>query len=131
VVEALIADGWTITADPLTISFGGRNLFVDLAAERAALAAERDGRRIAVEVKSFLDSSSVHDLEQAVGQFTIYRMILAQSATESDRQVYLAVHRGVFEGIFSEPIGQFVVTQVAIPLLVFDVLPGRVIRWIE
>ena len=49
VVEALITDGWTITHDPLTISYGGKDLFVDLGAERAALAAEKEGRRIAVE----------------------------------------------------------------------------------
>jgi hypothetical protein len=42
VVRALKADGWTITHDPLTLSFGGRDLFVDLGAERAALAAESD-----------------------------------------------------------------------------------------
>lgn len=30
VVRALTADGWTITHDPLTLSFGGKDLFVDL-----------------------------------------------------------------------------------------------------
>jgi hypothetical protein len=50
VARALIADGWTITHDPLTLSFGGKDLFVDLGAERAALAAEKEGRRIAVEI---------------------------------------------------------------------------------
>jgi hypothetical protein len=50
VVNALIADGWAITADPLTLSLGTRNLFVDLGAEQRSLAAERQGRRIAIEV---------------------------------------------------------------------------------
>ena len=58
VVRALIADGWTITHDPLTLSFGGRDLFVDLGAERTALAAEKSGRKIAVEIQSFLGASS-------------------------------------------------------------------------
>jgi hypothetical protein len=30
VATALTADGWTITDDPLRLSFGGRDLFVDL-----------------------------------------------------------------------------------------------------
>jgi XisH protein len=51
VVAALIADGWTITDDPLTLSFGGKDLFVDLGAERPTLAAEKAGRNIAVEVQ--------------------------------------------------------------------------------
>ncbi|HVS37935.1 MAG TPA: element excision factor XisH family protein [Gemmataceae bacterium] len=67
VVEALTADGWTITHDPLRLSFGGKDLFVDLGAERATLGAEREGRRIAVEVQSFLNLSAVRDLQEAVG----------------------------------------------------------------
>lgn len=50
VVEALKADGWTITADPHGLVIGRRRLYVDLASERTALAADRAGERIAVEV---------------------------------------------------------------------------------
>jgi hypothetical protein len=35
VVAALIADGWTITADPLKVAVGNRKLYVDLAADRS------------------------------------------------------------------------------------------------
>jgi XisH protein len=53
VKNALIKDGWTITHDPLRIRLArGKNLFVDLGAERL-LAAERGTEKIAVEVKSF------------------------------------------------------------------------------
>jgi hypothetical protein len=38
--QALIKDGWIITHDPLTLSFGVHNLYVDLGAERV-LAARR------------------------------------------------------------------------------------------
>ncbi len=62
VVQALIADGWTITHDPLRLTFGGREVYVDLGAERPTLAAEEDGRKIAVEIQSFLNQSPVHDL---------------------------------------------------------------------
>src|SRR4051794_39775287 len=89
VVRALTADGWTITHDPLTLSFGGRDLFVDLGAERTAVAAERGGRQIAVEIQSFLGRSVVHDLHEAVGQYGVYRLVLSE--TEPDRVPYLAV----------------------------------------
>jgi hypothetical protein len=59
--SALIKDGWTITHDPYTLTFGQRNVFVDLGAERV-LAAERGREKIAVEVKSFLGASDIGDL---------------------------------------------------------------------
>ena len=71
VKNALIKDGWTITDDPLRLKYKAVNLSVDLAAERA-LAAERDGEKIAVEIKSFLNASTINDLKLAIGQFSLY-----------------------------------------------------------
>jgi predicted RecB family endonuclease len=56
VKRALQKDGWQITHDPLSISVGGVNMSIDLGAERL-IAAEREGEKIAVEVKSFLERS--------------------------------------------------------------------------
>ncbi len=81
--NALVRDGWTITHDPFRLSFGGRDVFVDLGAERV-LAAEKAGRRIAVEIKGFTGASRVADLEQALGQLVLYRAILAER--EPDRE---------------------------------------------
>jgi len=53
VVDALKADGWTITDDPLTLKVGDRVLRIDLGAEKLPIGAERNGERIAVEVQSF------------------------------------------------------------------------------
>ncbi len=55
---ALVKDGWTITHDPLVLPFGERSLRVDLGAQ-APVAAERDGRKIAVEIKSFVGRSEI------------------------------------------------------------------------
>ena len=61
VKHALIKDGWTITHDPLRIRVArGKNLFVDLGAERL-LAAEKGTEKIAVEIKSFTHSSDMKD----------------------------------------------------------------------
>lgn len=76
VVAALVADGWTITDDPHGLVIGRRRLFVDLAGDRAALAAEKDKERIAVEVQSFLSKSDIDDFHRAVGQFIVYRAVL-------------------------------------------------------
>ena len=72
VKNALVKDDWKITHDPLRIRLTrGKNLFVDLGAERL-LAAERGIEKIAVEVKSFTRPSDMKDLEEAVGQFVLY-----------------------------------------------------------
>ncbi|MGH7202596.1 MAG: element excision factor XisH family protein [Planctomycetaceae bacterium] len=111
------------------MSFGGKDLFVDLGAERATLAAEKAGQRIAVEIQSFLSASPVRDLEEAVGQYDIYRAILAE--TEPDRRLYLAVPRRVYDGLLSERFGQLIVTQLRLRLLVFDEQQQRIFQWIE
>ena len=75
VKNALIKDGWTITHDPLVLRWGTTDVFIDLGAEQL-LAAERHGRKIAVEVKSFVGRSDVDDLEKALGQYILYHDIL-------------------------------------------------------
>ena len=127
VKAALIADGWTITDDPLILHVGKKDLFVDLGAERL-LAAVKQGRKIAVEVKSFLGASEVSDLENALGQYVLYREILAQ--TGSDRLIYLAVSVEVYEDLFEEPIGQLVLRRAHLRLIVFDPEKGVIVQWI-
>src|SRR6185312_10402773 len=64
--NALIKDGWVITHDPLRLSWGGKDMYVDLGAEQL-ISAEKGGRNIAVEVKTFGGPSEVDDLERALG----------------------------------------------------------------
>jgi hypothetical protein len=129
VVRALTGDGWTITHDPLALSYGGKDLFVDLGAERVTLAAQKGAERIAVEVQSFLSPSPVRDLQEAVGQFEIYRAVLAE--IEPDRLLYLAVPRRTYDSLLNEPFGQLVVTRVPLRLLVFDEQKEKVVKWVS
>jgi XisH protein len=127
VQSALIADGWTITHDPLMLQFGKKDLFVDLGAERL-LAADKAGQKIAVEVKSFSGASVMTDLERALGQFILYRGIL--EVREPDRHLYLAISKTVHDDLFQEPIGQLLLTREQIRLLVFDPKLGVIVEWI-
>ncbi|MGH7173723.1 MAG: element excision factor XisH family protein [Gemmataceae bacterium] len=129
VIQALQADGWTITHDPLLIPYGDRRLFVDLGAERATLGAERGGERIVVETASFLADSAVRDLQETVGQFVVYRAILSQ--IEPDRRLYLAVTTGTYDSVLSEPVRELVAAEVHLRVLVFDSHEQKVIRWIN
>lgn len=125
--NALIKDGWTITHDPLRLPRGGKDLYVDLGAEHL-LAAEKEQRRIAVEVKSFLGRSQVDDLEKAPGQFVLYRAVLA--VKEPGRTLFLAVPDPVLQDLFDEPIGQLLVKDQALHLLGYDPEQEELTRWI-
>ncbi len=126
VKRALVKEGWTITHDPLRLSWGGKDMFVDLGAERL-LAAEKAGQRIAVEVKSFLGQSEMDDLEKALGQFVLYRAVLDKR--EPDRILYLAVTQEVFRDIFEQPLGQLLVENNVARVLAFNPQLEVIIQW--
>lgn len=124
--NALIQDGWTITDDPFWMSYGGRNVFADFAAERL-IGAEKGSRRILVEVKSFTGLSEVHELEVALGQYNLYRDILSE--IEPKRSAYLAIPRRTYNSVFTDPLGQLIVKREQLELLVFDEQRGGMIAW--
>lgn len=125
--NALIRDGWTITNDPLRLKVQGRQLYVDLGAERL-LAAQRGTVSIAVEVKSFLGPSDVRDLEEALGQFTLYELVLHEA--EPSRLLFLAVPEKTWKSIFADALGDIVLRARALRLLVIDPTREVIIRWI-
>jgi hypothetical protein len=125
--RALINDGWTITHDPLRLQWGFKDMYVDLGAERL-VAAEKGERRIAVEVKSFIGSSEIEDLKDALGQFVLYRTVMAK--TEPDRELYIAVRQAIYVELFEEPIGHLLVETEQIGLAVFDPAKEVIVKWI-
>jgi hypothetical protein len=127
VKAALVKDGWTITHDPYTLPSGRRNLFVDLGAERL-IAAERRGVTIAVEVKSFLQESEVADLEDALGQFVLYRAALRRH--DPERRLLLAVPLDAFDSVWTDEVGQAVVEDEKVSLVVFDPEQEVITRWL-
>ena len=126
--DALIADGWTITHDPLPLSFGGHNMYVDMGAERM-MAAERGNRRIAVKVKSFVGDSEVDDLGLALGQYVLYGGQMQKE--DAERTLYLGVSRKAFESLFQQPLGRFTIEEFHVKMLVFDPDERTIHRWIE
>jgi hypothetical protein len=126
--NALIKDGWTITHDPFILSVGTREAYIDLGAERA-IAAEKEGRKIAVEVKSFVGHSAVYDLEQAIGQYSLYHSLLIRK--EPERGLYLAITEDTYEGIFSEPMGQIVLADKLLNLVIVNPFQEVIVKWIE
>ena len=84
--KALEQEGWTITDDPLILETLKRDLEIDLGAERL-IAAERGKEKIAIEIKSFLGLSQIHDFYKALGQFNYYSLALEEQ--EPDRTLFI------------------------------------------
>jgi len=128
VKNALVKDNWEITHDPLRIRLAkGKNLFVDLGAERL-LAAERGLEKIAVEVKSFTRPSDMKDLEEAVGQFVLYGHLLVRYYPEY--KLFLAVTENICKAVFEEEAGRTLIEDGIIRLFSFDPNQEVIVRWI-
>ncbi|MBX9255538.1 XisH family protein [Desmonostoc muscorum CCALA 125] len=129
VKTALQKDGWQITHDPLTISVGGVNLSIDLAAQKL-IAAEREGQKIAVEVKSFLErSSAISEFHTALGQFINYRGALRRRQPE--RVLYLAVPLTTYKTFFQLDFPQEMIAENQVKMLIYDVEQEVIFQWIN
>ncbi len=128
VKNALIKDGWTITDDPLRLKYKAVNLSVDLGAERT-LGAERHGEKIAVEIKSFLNDSTINDLKSALGQFNLYLIYL--QILKPEYKLWLAISQTAFDEIFSIEGIEVVFEQTKIPLLIVETETEVIVKWIN
>jgi hypothetical protein len=127
--EALEKEGWTITDDPLHIDLEETYIEIDLAAEMV-FAAERKGKKIAVEVKSFLGKSIISEFHTVIGQFADYRDALEES--EPDRILHLALP----ENIYKHPIfqGRFIQKRLKkenVNIILFNTENKSTIQWIN
>lgn len=128
VIKALVNDGWTITADPMKIEYLDAKVYVDAAAERA-IAAERGTEKIAVEIKSFLGPSPLHELEAALGQYRLYYRLL--QVTEPARKLFLAISENVEKRFFRRPSFQLIIREEQMAVIVVNLKREEIVKWIK
>jgi hypothetical protein len=128
VKTALIKDGWLILADPYRIQYKDVDLYADLAAERP-IAAEREGQKIVVEIKSFVGRSPMTDFHNAVGQYAVYRSLI--QATEPTYQLYLTIDDITYENFFTREGIAFIIRTSQIFLLVVNIDQQEIVQWIS
>ena len=123
-VRTLVNEGWTIAKEQFYVNFPQRRLWIDIRAVK-----EVENRVILVEVKSFENVLSPIDyLASAVGKYVMYRLALEQMGIETP--LYLAVPVAAHDGILKEPIGQLLIQQLGIRLMIFDYQKVEIVRWI-
>lgn len=120
-------NGWTITDDPYRLKWDdNENLFVDLAAERL-LASQKGSEKIAVEIKTFISKSTMHDLHLAVGQFVVYRTAIEE--TEPERVLFLAVPMEVLKEVFEKTKAGLLIKEIGLKIIGFDVDKEEIVQW--
>jgi XisH protein len=128
VKAALIQEGWDVNRDPLELKVGGVDMEIDLGAERM-IAAERQGQKIAVEVKSFLvGTSAITEFHRALGQYINYRGALRIEMP--DRILYLAVPVVAFNTFFQLDFPKMMIEENQVNLLVYDTFSQSDLLWI-
>lgn len=128
VKNALVKDNWLITADPYIIQYRKTILYADLGAERP-IAAERDGQKLVVEVKSFVGASKIQDLKEALGQYDIYRYLLEETAP--DRKLYIAISEVAYNTFFTQDVTQLILNRHQLPIIVVDIETEEIMQWIN
>ena len=128
VKNALAKDGWTITDDPYIIRYRRTTLYADLGAERP-IAAERDGQKLVIEVKSFVGASKIQDLKEALGQYDIYHYLLEETAP--DRKLYIAVSKIAYKSFFIQDVIQLILQKHQLPLIVVNTESEEITQWIN
>lgn len=126
--EILEDDGWTITHDPLTIKVGGVDVDIDLGAEKV-IAAEKGEKKIAVEIKSFLSKSKIHDFYGAKGKYDVYEKALRTQG--SDRELFLAIENNIYNTFFQRPLIKELVEEDHVSLFVFNPVAKNIVAWIK
>lgn len=123
---SLEKDGWIITDKNLFIEVEDVDFYIDLTAEKM-LVAEKTGKKIAVEVKSFLGASDVTEFHSAFGQCLNYRSALR--LTEPDRTLYLAIPEDVYKEFFMRRFIQRVIVEHQLKLLIFNPTQEEIVQW--
>jgi len=126
VKNALTKKGWTITEEPLSIRFGGVDMYVDLGIGKI-IAVEKAEQKIAVEIKSFSSPSILDDFHLAVGQFMNYRLALEEQYPQYI--LYLAVPVDTYDTFFTLKFTQLAVQRYQLKLIIYDTENEEIVKW--
>ena len=122
VKHAVQRNGWEIVADPFRIVYAEFVLLADLAANPP------DQVELIVEVKSFAGRSFVKELQQALGQYVMYRDFIELNNLDYD--LYLAISEIGYNDLFSQQAARVIIQRHQVSLLVVNIEREEIVRWI-
>ncbi len=51
--------------------------------------------------------------------------------TEAEHKLYLAIHEEIYEDFFTEPLGEIILSDYNVPIIVFDPDQEVIVQWIN
>lgn len=126
VKNALRKGGWRVTHSLFPLK-KGQGPAVGESWTTQLLGAERDERRIAVAVNSFIGHSEPEAMEEALHQLAL--SLPRIHAATPGRVLYLAVRQATYRDCFTSPDGARLLASQPLSLLVFDPRQEAIVRW--
>ncbi len=93
------------------------------------IGAEKEGIKIAVEVKSFVGASAINEFHKAVGQFNHYYVALEMEAP--NRTLFLAIPQDIWLKFFQKQIIQKSLKRIAAKVIVYNPKNNEIVQWIN
>ena len=127
VVRALQKDGWVVRDKPLRIRTNLRAVHIDIEATRNTNGSSQ--HILLAEIKCFPDrKSTTAELYIAVGQYVIYRAILAEANMAIP--LYLAVPEIIYNTIFDSTV-RGAISDNNIKMIIVNLETETITQWIE
>ena len=101
---------------------------IDFGAE-PLLGAEKEGAKIAVEVKSFVGPSTVNEFHKAVGQFNDYYVAL--EIEDPERVLFLAIPEDIWFRFFQKRLIQKSLERIAAKIVLYNPDNNEIVQWIK
>jgi len=128
--EALENDGWTITNDPLTVAYNANDLETEPDVEKL-IGAEKGRRRIALEIKNFVEGLEVPAFYQAFGQYLVHQMAFDYHAIK-DRELFLAASLHSYNTfLIKQQMVKDAIEKKGLSLIVVNMKTKQIVKWIK
>ncbi len=133
VKEALEKEGWKVTDDPYILRVKDeknivKSFPVDLGAEKL-IAAEKGTIKIAIEVKTFEESSVINAYHKALGQYMDY--LAGLELQEPNRKLYLAISTKAYQALMENPLSKLSLRRFNVRVIIVNINTNRIVQWID
>ncbi|HRW11178.1 MAG TPA: element excision factor XisH family protein [Caldilineaceae bacterium] len=129
VKNALTNDNWLIIQEHLYIEYEELSILADIIAERAPFIAVKDDKKILVEIKTFGGASFMRQLQQTLGQYSIYRDMV--EFTDLAYDLFLAISDDIYEQFFLGKAIQRIIQRHQIQIIVVNLEREEIVEWIQ
>lgn len=125
---ALEKENWHITNDPLFVpTEGGTNFFIDLGVERF-VSASKEGRYIAIEVKSFNGMNPMYKFYEMLGQFLVYQLALEEQPSKQ-WNLFIALPEIGFKRLENAAIFNKAIQKYGLQFLIINPISKTIVEW--